>query len=66
MLQPVVGGDSDTDRVPDAVVLELNVPFTVTMNEMLPWVAIEKPLPANPGVVNVKGPSTVPHDPLAT
>src|SRR5688572_22584913 len=66
MLQAVVGGERATDRFPDAVVLELNVPLTVTMNEMLPWVAIVNPLPLSPGVVNVKGPSTVPHEPVAT
>ena len=65
MLQEVVGGDSDAERVPDAVVGELNVPFTVTMKEMLPWVAIVNPLPLIPGVVNVNGPSTVPQLPLA-
>lgn len=65
MLQAVVGGCSVTDRLPDADVLELKVPFTVTTNEMLPTVAIVKVLPLIPGVVKVNGPSTVPQVPLA-
>lgn len=65
MLQAVVGGDSEADTVPDADVPELNVPLTVTTNEMLPCVAIVKVLPLIPGVVKVNGPSTVPQVPLA-
>ena len=66
MVQPVVGGESCAETVPEADVGDPKVPLTVTTNEMLPCVAIVKLLPLNPGVVKVNGPSAVPQVPLTT